>query len=337
MKYLILIFILLAYSCETENENSFSLVGLNSDFDNYTKVYLEDIASEEVIDSAIVSDNSFQFKTSLKNAPFYAKVRTVNNSQYKSFWIEDKEIVLDASGGSLKEAKVLGSKLDSVSSAHNESIRKLSFYKRIDKKREFLETQPNTMFSAYLLSWNALHFGKETTVKIFDSFPDELKESVYGKKIQKYINLNVDPKIGDQYTNLNLKDTSGQIISLSESLNRVTLIEFWASWCGPCREENPNLKKTYDEYKSKGFEIYAVSVDQSEESWKEAINEDDLPWIHASDLLGRENEPSLIYGVRGVPDNVLINSNGEIVARNLRGEDLHKKVGKVLEETNSKP
>lgn len=122
----------------------------------------------------------------------------------------------------------------------------------------------------------------------------------------------------------------GTTFKLSNLRGEFVLIEFWASWCGPCRQENPNLVKTYDEFNSKGFEVFAVSLDEDKDSWLKAIEKDSLNWKHVSDLKGRENEASLIYGVNGIPDNFLINQNGVIVARNLRGEKLNKKLEELI-------
>ena len=118
---------------------------------------------------------------------------------------------------------------------------------------------------------------------------------------------------------------------LSELKGKVILLEFWASWCGPCRQENPNLVKTYKNFKPKGFEIFAVSLDENKESWLRAIEKDNLNWEHVSDLKGDRNEASLIYGVNGIPDNFLIAENGEIIGRNLRGDKLNRILKEILE------
>ena len=117
---------------------------------------------------------------------------------------------------------------------------------------------------------------------------------------------------------------------MSELNGKVILLEFWASWCGPCRQENPNLVKTYNIFNPKGFEIFAVSLDEDKESWLKAIQEDNLKWKHVSDLKGSRNEASLIYGINGIPDNFLISENGEIIGRNLRGDKLNQKLKEIL-------
>ena len=141
--------------------------------------------------------------------------------------------------------------------------------------------------------------------------------------------MNKNPKTGEQFVDFEMNDTNGGAQKLSSIKGKAVLLEFWASSCGPCRQENPNLVKTYEEYHPKGFEIFAISLDESEESWKKAIEKDGLSWTHVSDLKGSDNKAGLIYGVNGIPDNFLIDQNGKIVARNLRGEKLDEKLAEL--------
>jgi len=127
-----------------------------------------------------------------------------------------------------------------------------------------------------------------------------------------------------------MEDENGKLKKLSDIKGKTVLLEFWASWCGPCRRENPNLVKTYENFSSKGFEIFAVSLDVDKDSWQKAIAKDGLNWKHVNDLKGQSNEASLIYGVSGIPDNFLISANGEIIGRNLRGESLNQKLKEIL-------
>ena len=126
-------------------------------------------------------------------------------------------------------------------------------------------------------------------------------------------------------TSLNFKEAV-----LDRSQEKPVVVDFWASWCAPCRKENPNLVKTYSKFKSKGFEIFAVSLDENKENWLKAIKIDNLNWYHVSDLKGNGNKASLIYEVEGIPDSFLIDENGIIVARDLRGEELSKKLEELL-------
>ena len=137
--------------------------------------------------------------------------------------------------------------------------------------------------------------------------------------------------IGDIAIDLSYNNPNGEKMTLSEIKNKLVLIDFWASWCGPCRRENPNLVDAYRKYhKSKfkdgnGFEIYSLSLDKNEDAWVKAINQDQLFWeFHVSDLGGWQSEGSNKYNIRSIPSNVLINGKGIIIAKNLKGPALHR-------------
>lgn len=126
------------------------------------------------------------------------------------------------------------------------------------------------------------------------------------------------------------KSPEGEDISLSSLKGKVVLVDFWASWCGPCRRENPNVVRMYNKYKDQGFEILGVSLDKRKDPWVKAIEKDKLTWYHVSDLKGWKNEVAQMYSVTSVPHTVLLDREGRIVARNLRGHDLEAKVAEII-------
>ena len=137
--------------------------------------------------------------------------------------------------------------------------------------------------------------------------------------------------IGDKAIDLNYNNPNGEKMSLSKIKDKLVLIDFWASWCGPCRRENPSLVDAYRKYnKTKfkdgnGFEIYSLSLDKNEDAWVKAINQDQLFWeYHVSDLGGWQSEGSNKYNIRSIPSNVLVNGKGIIIAKNLKGPALHR-------------
>jgi thiol-disulfide isomerase/thioredoxin len=143
--------------------------------------------------------------------------------------------------------------------------------------------------------------------------------------------------VGDKAKDIVLINPEGKEIKLSSIKGKVVLIDFWASWCGPCRMENPNLVKSYAKYKdakyksAKGFDIYSVSLDKNKEAWIAAIAKDQLTWAnHVSDLKGWQSSAGADYQVNFIPQNFLINEKGIIVAKNLRGEELDKELDKLL-------
>lgn len=127
-----------------------------------------------------------------------------------------------------------------------------------------------------------------------------------------------------------LNDTAGKPVTLNSFRGKVLLVDFWASWCGPCRHENPNVVKAFNEFKDKGFDVLGVSLDEDKGKWIEAIKKDKLTWTHVSDLKGWQNEVSGLYGVMSIPSNFLINSDGKIIATDLRGDNLRAKLTKLL-------
>lgn len=125
-------------------------------------------------------------------------------------------------------------------------------------------------------------------------------------------------------------DPEGETISLESLRGKVVLLDFWASWCGPCRRENPNVVKLYEKYKEKGFEILGVSLDKTRDRWVKAIADDNLTWLHISDLKGWQSEYGRLYGVSSIPQTVLLDEEGKIIARNLRGPALEQKLADIF-------
>lgn len=137
---------------------------------------------------------------------------------------------------------------------------------------------------------------------------------------------------GTQFKDIEAKDKDGNTIKLSDIVksNSLTLVDFWASWCGPCRAEMPNVKKVYADYHDKGFEVYGVSLDDDKNAWLDAVGKLELPWIQVNDVVDSDASGASAYGVQAIPTTILIDQNGTIIAKNLRGEDLAKKVAEIL-------
>jgi len=136
--------------------------------------------------------------------------------------------------------------------------------------------------------------------------------------------------LNKQAPDLTMNDTNGKPVSISNFKGKYVLVDFWASWCGPCRQENPAVVAAYNRYKNKNFTILGISLDENKEAWKKAIAKDSLTWNHMSDLKQWESTAVNAYGFDGIPFNVLLDPTGKIIASSLRGEDLERKLGEVL-------
>ncbi|MDO5978679.1 AhpC/TSA family protein [Flavivirga spongiicola] len=329
MKRIILgIIALLVISCNEKQTAEFSLSGKTNGIENGTYLFL---MTDEVIDSSMVKDNTFYFKTKLSKTPTIGTLRTPDWFERRVLWLENSAMTFDASKTSFINAKVLGSESENLSQTLYPISDTIPRQESLKMEMNFVKDNPNSIVSAQILSVYSTTWGKEKTTNLFNRFPKEIRESNYGQKIARYIELNKDPKIGEQFADFEMADPNGNSIKLSDIKGKTVLLEFWSSWCGPCRKENPNLVKTYEKFKPKGFEIIAVSLDEDKKSWISAIEKDSLNWLHVSDLKGQANEASLIYGINGIPDNFLIAENGTIIGRDLRGEKLKQKLTEIME------
>lgn len=152
----------------------------------------------------------------------------------------------------------------------------------------------------------------------------------YVKDLDGIIKQLENVQIGKVAPEFSLPDTAGVSVSLSDFRGKYVLLDFWASWCPPCRRENPNVVKAFNEYKDKDFTIIGISLDKDKSKWMKAIADDNLTWTHLSDLKYWDSEIPALYGVRGIPANVLLGPDGVILAKNITGEDLHKTLQEVI-------
>lgn len=201
-------------------------------------------------------------------------------------------------------------------------------------------------YLAYLKSFTKDHMGEivsvvpltklspETDMVIFDKAVQALGEQDLENEYYLSLKQRVDDArklaIGSPAPEITLPNPDGEIVPLSSLRGKYVLIDFWASWCKPCRRENPNVVKMYHEYKDKGFDIYSVSLDREKTHWKMAIEQDGLTWNHVSDLKYFQSEAAALYNIQGIPQTFLIDPDGNIIAKNLRGDALKQKLAEIL-------
>jgi peroxiredoxin len=164
----------------------------------------------------------------------------------------------------------------------------------------------------------------------YNSLAENVRTSNIGKSLAEQIAQSKIGAIGTEAMDFTQNDPEGKPISLSSFRGKYVLIDFWASWCKPCRVENPNVVKAYNKFSSKNFTVFGVSLDREKEPWIKAIEKDGLVWPQVSDLQFWQNSAAVLYRVQGIPQNFLIDPNGKIVAKNLRGEELEAKLCELL-------
>ncbi len=166
--------------------------------------------------------------------------------------------------------------------------------------------------------------------KIYKSFDESIKKTKAGKNVEKAFGLKKKIAVGNLAPNFSAKTPEGKTVSLKESLGKITIIDFWASWCAPCRAENPKMVAIYNEFHQKGLNIIGVSLDKDANDWKEAIAKDKLVWTHVSNLM-HWNEPiAKDYNIGSIPATFVLDATGKIVARDLRDSELRTKIAELL-------
>lgn len=170
----------------------------------------------------------------------------------------------------------------------------------------------------------------ETLDTRFALLQEKARNSYYGRMVNNIVQENKIGAVGTEAIDFQQADTSGAMVSLTSFRGKYVLVDFWASWCGPCRMENPNVVEAYEQYKHKNFTVLGVSLDRSREPWIQAIKQDGLNWTQVSDLKFWNNEVAKKYKITSIPQNFLVDPQGKIIAKNLRGEDLKAKLEEIL-------
>ena len=191
---------------------------------------------------------------------------------------------------------------------------------------DYVKAHGDSFLAHYILDQNKQDYSLDQLKEMVAGFTTE---SVYSRDLNDYIAKQERLEVGQPFIDFTLQTKEDEDITLSEKIaqNKLTLVDFWASWCGPCRHENPVVKAAYEQFHELGFDVIGISVDQDESAWKKAVEEDQLPWAQVRDAENTVSERYLIYYI---PSNFLFDQNGTMVAKGLRGEDLSAKLAEIL-------
>lgn len=368
MKHLISGFIAITYLSFSfsvlAQEQPFLISGKITTQGTNDKVFLQySYNKNSVKDSFTVTNGAFEFKGNIAN-PLKAQISMPSLGKSGSsvdFFIEPNITTNIAVTGKLKNAIITGGSvqndynlLKEMTTAHDEKyalliedftrlreakddegIKKLdSRFEALDKeKKQVIKTfitQKPTSFVSFSSVLDISYMIDDEFLNLYDLLGQNHKESSKGKELALQIEKTKKSFVGQTIIPFTQKDTSDTDFSISALSGKYVLIDFWASWCGPCRRENPNIVKAYNSFKDKNFEILGVSLDNKRDPWIAAIKKDELPWYHVSDLKGWKNEVSELFGIRSIPQNLLINPEGKIIARNIAGNELEETLNRFL-------
>lgn len=199
-----------------------------------------------------------------------------------------------------------------------------------EQQKDFIKANSTSPVAAFLVRNMYGHESLEKIKEGMGMLDASLATSPYYLALQERVEKLESVAVGKEAPDFTLMDVNGNPLTLSSYRGKYVLIDFWASWCGPCRRENPHVVELYNEFNAKGFDILGVSLDNKKENWLKAIEDDQLVWNQVSDLKGWKNEVAQLYAVSSIPHTVLVDKEGKIIAKNLRGEELRAKVAELL-------
>ncbi|MBT8310190.1 MAG: AhpC/TSA family protein [Flavobacteriaceae bacterium] len=372
-RILVILVVVLSFSCEQE-KTSYTVTGTATGVADGTEVKLQELLNNRpvLLMSTKVENEAFSFEGAIEKKDLH--FLTINGlSGNIPFILENDDIDIIVDKENLSNTILKGTKENELLNSYSKELMRISQlnqelgrrYQSAQQKREtelvaairksfdslkgvqsdyeinFVEDNSNAFMSAMVLE-RMMHSKSYPELKIkelYDALPEEVKQSGPGKNIDKFLIPMLATAEGAIAPNFEAPDPDGNIISLKDitSENKVTLVDFWAAWCGPCRKENPNLVRVYKNYKDKGLEIIGVSLDGSSRqtdpkaAWLKAIEDDGLTWKQVSHLKYFQDPIAKSYNINAIPASFILDSEGKIIAKKLRGQALDRKMAELLD------
>ncbi|MDH3697972.1 MAG: AhpC/TSA family protein [Flavobacteriaceae bacterium] len=278
----------------------------------------------------VLEDGKIEVNAQKDSLAFASVEGTLQNEYFQDYLKHSRVISLKVASIQLDASTASAAKDTAVVSSLRDEYLELQNEAR-DYEVEFIKGQPDALISLLLLE--RVNAGKtipETEVlELFNALSPELQSNTIGTKLKATLERGAKVAIGAQAPNFSAPTPGGQQLSLNEALGKVTIVDFWAAWCKPCRAENPNLVRVYEKHKDKGLSIIGVSLDRKAEDWIKAIEVDNLTWHQVSNVRYFD-EIAALYNVRAIPASFILDENGVIVAKNLRGNALAEKISELL-------